>query len=59
MTSPPYNWTFAGQDRSAAESTTLVFTKNNDRCTVDIDRVSEDEDGGDRLKLLVRLNFTR
>ncbi|MHC4934506.1 MAG: hypothetical protein ACYTGV_20215 [Planctomycetota bacterium] len=59
MTSPPYNWTFATQHRSAAESTTLVFTKHNDRCTVDIDRVAEDEDGRDHLELLVRLNFTR
>ena len=59
MTAPPYNWTLADEQTPAEGSTILVFTKADDRCTVDIDRLSGPEESPPDVTILVRLNYRR
>jgi hypothetical protein len=56
MTTPPYNWTLAGEDQPAAGTVTLVFTKNEDRCTVDVDRLASGARGKDQVVIIVQVN---
>jgi hypothetical protein len=39
MGAPPYSWTLTKEDRAGEGTTTLLFVKNQDTCTVDVDRV--------------------
>jgi len=60
MASPPYNWTFAGEDRVEEGSTRLTFVKGEDRCTVDIDRVPKPgAEKRNNLNIAVRVNYRR
>ena len=41
MTAPPYFWVLVADQTVVMNSRHLIFKKNNDRCTVGIDRVQE------------------
>ena len=58
MANPPYSWTLASTESPGSGSTTLVFTKNDDRCTVDIDRVRRPNiDRKNNIAIRVRVNY--
>ena len=60
MTTPPYSWTFAGEDRVEEGSARLTFVKGEDRCTVDIDRIPKPGVAKqNNLTLAVRVNYRR
>jgi hypothetical protein len=60
MTTPPYSWTFSGQEGAEEGSTRLLFVKGDDRCTVDVDRVPRPGiENRDVLSLVVRVNYRR
>jgi hypothetical protein len=58
MVAPPYSWAFAGEEAQSEGSTRLSFTKGDDRCTVDVDRVSR-PGPTDRYDLVVRVNYRK
>lgn len=39
MGAPPYSWTLTNEERPGQGSTKLLFVKNQDTCTVDVDHV--------------------
>jgi hypothetical protein len=58
MANPPYSWTLSATESPGSGSTTLVFTKNDDRCTVDIDRVPRPNiDKKNNIEIRVRVNY--
>lgn len=58
MVQPPYSWTLTAEDSAGAGSYNLVFEKNDDRCTVDVDRVPKADIGKTRnVNILVRVNY--
>ncbi|MGH7162327.1 MAG: hypothetical protein ACREID_02500 [Planctomycetota bacterium] len=59
MASPPYSWTLMEQQGEEAGSSRLVFAKNDDRCTVDIDRYVVGPQGNDSVVIRVRVNYSR
>jgi len=60
MGNPPYSWTLADEVAPGSGSTTLVFTKNTDRCTVDIDRVPRPELKRQKnVEIKVRVNYRK
>ena len=60
MTAPPYSWTHTNTDRVKSGSTTLTFLKNQDTCTVAIDRVPKPGAGNQRhVQIEVRVNYRR
>ena len=60
MTNPTYGWTFEKEDRRRAGSTTLFFTKNDDRCRIDIDSQPALVDGRrEDVDIMVRVNHRR
>lgn len=60
MANPPYSWTLAKTESPGSGSTTLVFTKNDDHCTVDIDRVPRPNIGKkNNIEIRVRVNYRR
>jgi hypothetical protein len=58
MGAPPYSWTLTKEDRTAAGATTLVFVKNQDTCTVDVDRVPRPTQRN-HVRIQVRVNSRR
>ena len=60
MTAPPYSWALEKEESLVEGSTLLVFTKSDDRCTVDVERRAiRHRSGSDDLVILVRVNFLR
>ena len=60
MGNPPYSWTLASTESPGSGSTTLVFTKNDDRCTVDIDRVPRPNiEKKNNIEIRVRVNYRK
>jgi hypothetical protein len=58
MAAPPYSWAFTGEDRFQEGSTRLFFSKGDDRCVVDIDRVPKPGiERRNNLSLVVRVNY--
>jgi hypothetical protein len=57
MARAPFSWELNDATGTAEGSTTLVFTKNDERCTVDIDRVPRPETKEQDVLILVRLNY--
>jgi len=53
MVLPPYSWTLLGEE-TAKTSVSLVFSKNDERCRVDLTRPRPAPDG---TVILVRLNY--
>jgi hypothetical protein len=58
MVAPPYSWAFAGEEAQREGSTRLSFSKGDDRCTVDVDRVPKPGAEG-RINLVVRVNYRK
>ena len=58
MGAPPYSWTLTGEDRTNEGSTTLLFIKNQDTCTVDVDRVPRSTQRL-HVRIQVRVNSRR
>jgi len=57
MTKSPYDWILE-QENPREDGSSFVFTKNQDRCTVDIDPI-ESVGGPREVRILVRVNFRR
>lgn len=57
MARAPFSWELKDASGTAEGSTTLVFTKNDERCTVDIDRIPRPETKEQDVLILVRLNY--
>jgi hypothetical protein len=58
MGAPPYSWTLTDEDRTSEGSTSLQFVKNQDTCTVDVDRVPRSTQKL-HLRIQVRVNSRR
>ncbi|MHC4819000.1 MAG: hypothetical protein ACYTF8_13190 [Planctomycetota bacterium] len=58
MSAPPYSWTLTNEDRTNEGSTTLQFVKNQDTCTVDVDRVPRATQKK-HVRIQVRVNSRR
>ncbi|MHC4134504.1 MAG: hypothetical protein ACYS0K_05930 [Planctomycetota bacterium] len=58
MGAPPYSWTLTHEDRTTTGSTTLQFVKNQDTCTVDVDRVPRSTQRL-HVRIQVRVNSRR
>ena len=59
MVRAPYNWTLNEDDRAPKGSTRLVFTKDDERCTIDVDYVPGTRKSNiPTVFILVRLNYT-
>jgi hypothetical protein len=59
MTQPPYSWTLAEDFSEKEGAARLVFTKGEDRCTVDVDRLLQKTSQGSGVVIRVRVNYTR
>ena len=60
MLTPPYSWSLLTEDSTEVGSYTLVFEKNEDRCTIDIDRVPKPDIGKKHnVHILVRVNYRK
>jgi len=60
MVAPPYSWKLLHQDARAAGSTTLVFAKNEDRCSVDIDSIPKPSAARrHNVAITIRVNYRR
>ena len=56
-TRPPYSWNLGGVSyRDSLTEATIEMTKNEDRCSVLIRRISPERAETTRLRILVRLN---
>lgn len=58
MGAPPYSWTLTNEDRTNEGATTLLFVKNQDTCTVDVDRVPRSTQKK-HVRIQVRVNSRR
>lgn len=58
MGAPPYSWTLTKEDRTNEGATTLQFVKNQDTCTVDVDRVPRATQKR-HVRIQVRVNSRR
>lgn len=58
MGAPPYSWTLTREERTAEGSTALQFVKNQDTCTVDVDRVPRSTQKL-HVRIQVRVNTRR
>jgi len=59
MVRPPYNWALDEDDRVPKGSTRLVFTKDDERCTIDVDYIpGTRKDHLPTVFIVVRLNYT-
>ena len=59
MVRAPYNWALNEDDRVPKGSTRLVFTKDDERCTIDVDYVPGTREAHiPKVFILVRLNYT-
>jgi len=58
MGAPPYSWTLTNEDRTNEGATTLQFVKNQDTCTVDVDRVPRATQKK-HVRIQVRVNSRR
>ena len=58
MGAPPYSWTLTKEDRTNEGATTLQFVKNQDTCTVDVDRVPRATQK-QHVRIQVRVNSRR
>ncbi len=57
MVRAPYNWKLDADDSVASGSTRLVFTKDDERCTIDVDHVPGTSKDDLAVSILVRLNY--
>ncbi len=56
-TRPPYSWVLGGVSyRESLTEATIEMTKNEDRCSILIRRISADRAENPRLRIVVRLN---
>jgi len=60
MTSPPYNWKLTKEEQVARGSTVLAFLKNDDHCTVNLDRVPRPKQAQPHnVDITVRVNYRK
>lgn len=59
LTQPPYSWTLADSKADQVGSARMVFTKGEDRCTVEVDRVQKVGPNRANVVIRVRLNYLR
>ncbi len=58
MVRAPYNWKLVAEDSTSSGSMRLVFTKDYERCTVDVDYVpGTRRDNIPTVLILLRLNY--
>ena len=56
-TQPPYSWALGGVSyRDSLKTAILEMNKNEDRCRIEIRRISPDKAETTRLRIVVRLN---
>ena len=59
MPASPYDWVLEHEDRRETGHT-FVFTKDRDRCTVDVDQLpSTTPNPREEVRILVRINFRK
>ncbi len=53
MTQPPYSWTLTEETSPGQHTLHMVFTKGEDRCTLDLDRLPT------TVRIIARVNYVR
>ena len=59
MVNSTYRWKFADETATATGSSRLVFTKNEERCTIDVERIPGSKNKQDKpvVFIHIRLNY--
>ncbi len=59
MTAPPYSWTFDREEGLREGSSRLFFSKDDDRCEVDVDQMPRPIARRDNVTIIVRVNHRK